>query len=284
VGSETRVRGNVLTMDSFTRGGLTFDVLDSGPPDGTPVVLLHGFPQTSSCWDEVTEHLTAQDLRVLAPNQRGYSPGARPKGRRAYRLQELVDDVKALLDAAGLEQAHVVGHDWGAAVAWGFALTYPDRTATLTALSVGHPGAFAKSAVTSRQLLHSWYMGFFQLPGVPELALSRNLEKSLISSGATEQDAKRDAAALSDKDALTAALSWYRAIPFGDPRLLKQKVTVPTLYVWSSGDQFVQRGTAESTAQTVTGPYRFVELEGSHWIPDQQAARAAELIGEQINR
>ena len=116
-------------MDSYRRGDLTFDVTDSGPADGEVVVLLHGFPQNRHSWRLVTPALVAAGYRVLAPDQRGYSPGARPAGRRAYVTRELVDDVVALIDAAGAERVHLVGHDWGALVAWALGLQAPRAAA-----------------------------------------------------------------------------------------------------------------------------------------------------------
>src|SRR3978361_2578612 len=131
-------------MDSFSRGDLVFDVRDSGPADGDPVVLLHGFPQDSSSFDRLSPVLHSAGLRTLAPDQRGYSPGARPPGRSAYVMREVVDDVLALLDAAGLDSAHVVGHDWGGIVAWALGAWHPDRIRTLPAISVPHPCARAQ--------------------------------------------------------------------------------------------------------------------------------------------
>src|SRR3954451_6312569 len=155
-------------MGSFQRNGLTFDVVDSGPADGAPAVLLHGFPQDCTAWDRVAPGLHQHGLRTLALDQRGYSPMARPRGRASYRLRETTADVLALLDAAGLRSAHVVGHDWGGVVAWALGAWHPDRVRTLTALSVPHPAAMAKAMVTSDQGLRSYYMGLFQLPLLPE--------------------------------------------------------------------------------------------------------------------
>jgi pimeloyl-ACP methyl ester carboxylesterase len=134
-------------MDQYRRGDLVFDVRDAGPQDGPVVVLLHGFPQHNDSWDAVIERLTAQGYRCLAPNQRGYSPGARPRRRRDYVMTELVADVGALIDASGADKVHLVGHDWGAAVAWGAAAEYPERLATVTPVSVPHPGAFLMDRV-----------------------------------------------------------------------------------------------------------------------------------------
>jgi pimeloyl-ACP methyl ester carboxylesterase len=151
--------------------GLVFDTLVAGPPTGEPVVLLHGFPQTAACWIRVAQALAAAGYRVLAPDQRGYSPGARPAAVRAYRMPELVADVLALAEAAGAARFHLVGHDWGGAVAWALAGRHPERVATLTSVSTPHPRAFAAALLTGGQLPRSAYIGFFRIPRLPELVL-----------------------------------------------------------------------------------------------------------------
>lgn len=157
-------------LTTFTNDGLTFDVSDSGPLDGEPVVLLHGYPEAKESWDAVAPALAAAGYRVVAPDQRGYSPGARPKGRRSYAVPRLVGDVLALADQAGAGRFHVVGHDWGGVVAWALGSGHGGRLASLTSLTTPHPAAFARSLVTSPQLLRSWYMLFYQLPLLPELS------------------------------------------------------------------------------------------------------------------
>lgn len=161
-------------LTSFGRDGLVFDVVDRGPLDGEVVVLLHGFPQRASSWDLLAPLLHASGYRTLAPDQRGYSPRARPRGRFSYRMSQLTKDVVALIEAAEPgHKVHVVGHDWGAAVAWTVAAARPDAVATLTALSVPHPAAFMRALFTSRQFLLSWYMYVFQLaldPGAVDAA------------------------------------------------------------------------------------------------------------------
>lgn len=272
-------------MDSFRRGDLLFDVTDSGSSDGPVVVLLHGFPQRASSWSAVTAALTEQGYRCLAPNQRGYSDGARPSGRRAYRTAELVEDVLALLDAAGADRVHLVGHDWGANVAWAVAAHHPARLASLSALSVPHPAAFSRALVTSRQAFASWYMAVFQLPVFPELILTggndgwRRLATWLRSSGQSAEAAERDARAMAAPGRLRAALNWYRAIPFADPRTAAVTVPVPTLFVWSDGDSAVLRSAADRCADWVTGPFTFEVLIGvSHWIPDEAPTEVASLL------
>ncbi|HEY7052123.1 MAG TPA: alpha/beta fold hydrolase [Mycobacterium sp.] len=273
-------------MDQYRRGDLTFDVIDAGPADGPVVVLLHGFPQFNTSWNPVIERLTARGFRCLAPNQRGYSPGARPTRRRDYRSAELVEDVRALIDAAGADRVHLVGHDWGAAVAWGAADELNDRLATMTSFSVPHPSAFLKGWVTSRQGLMSWYMYFFQLPWLPERLLlgprgeGTRAIKSLVSGGQTREAAERDVEGMTEPGALTAALKWYRAMFLSNPTRAVGKITVPTMYVWSDGDIALAEKPARDTARYVTGDYRFEVLHGSHWIPDQQPDVAADLLLE----
>ena len=178
-------------MDTFRRGALTFPVRDSGPDGGSPIILLHGFPQDESAFDEVTPSLVGLGLRTLVPTQRGYAATNRPTGRHDYRLRELVDDVLALADAAGAERFHLVGHDWGGGVAWAVTAWHPDRVTSLTVLSTPHPNALRWSLLHSDQALKSWYMAFFQLPAVPEWVLSHALERSLTASGLPQPVAKR---------------------------------------------------------------------------------------------
>lgn len=274
-------------MKQYRRGDLTFDYIDDGPADGPVVVLLHGFPQLNTSWNAVIDRLTTRGYRCIAPNQRGYSPGARPKRRRDYRAQELVEDVRALLHAVGAQRVHLVGHDWGAAVAWGAADELSDRVATLTSFSVPHPAAFTKALVTSRQGLASWYMYFFKLPWLPERLLlgadgkGVRAIKSLQSGGQTHAAAERDVKTMSDPGALTAALNWYRAMFLSNPRRGVGKISVPTMYVWSDGDIALIDKPARDTAAYVSGEYRFEILHGvSHWIPDEVPDKAADLLLE----
>ncbi|MDV6286154.1 alpha/beta fold hydrolase [Rhodococcus jostii] len=272
-------------IGTFARDGLVFDVRDEGPIDGTPVVLLHGFPQDSRSWDELAPLLHRRGFRTLAPDQRGYSAGARPRARWAYRTAELVADVVALIDQAGLGPAHVVGHDWGAAVAWGIAAERPDRVRTLTALSVPHPAAFVRAMLTSRQILKSWYMFAFQLPWIPERLITPDGYgyRALLASGQSADGAKRDLEPMRDRTRARGALNWYRAMPFTAPRSASRKVRVPTLFVWSDGDTVIGPVGPELTARFVDGPYTYEVFRGvSHWIPDEAAERVDELLGNHL--
>jgi pimeloyl-ACP methyl ester carboxylesterase len=269
-------------MDTFRRGDLVFDVRDAGPPDGEPVVLLHGFPQGSGSFDRLSPALHQAGLRTLAPDQRGYSPGARPAQRSDYRMRAVVDDVLALLDAAGLESAHVVGHDWGGTAAWALAAWHPWRVRTLTALSVPHPAAMARAMVSSDQALRSSYMAFFRLPAVPERVLLAGngavLRRMLRQGGLPEDLAERYGTRMQEPGALTGALNWYRAIPFGG-RDRVGTVRVPTLHVWGDRDVALGRAAIEASSQYVAAPYRLEVLEGAdHWLPELAADRVAELV------
>jgi pimeloyl-ACP methyl ester carboxylesterase len=230
----------------------------------------------------VAPALHQHGLRTLALDQRGYSPMARPRGRAHYRLRETTADVLALLDAAGLHRAHVVGHDWGGIVAWALGAWHPDRVRTLTALSVPHPAAMAKAMVTSDQGLRSSYMGLFQLPLLPERLLlaggGEPLRRMLRSGGLSHDAADHYVARMREPGALSAALGWYRAIPFG-ARDAVGTVRVPTLHVWSTGDAFLGRSATEDTARFVDAPYRLEVLDDvTHWIPELAAGRTAELV------
>jgi len=273
-------------VDTYAHDGLTFDVSDVGPDDGRVVIMLHGFPEDRHCWDQLGGTLAGAGYRVLAPDQRGYSPGAQPVGRRAYTLPLLAGDVLALADAAGTDQFDVVGHDWGAVLAWYLAGTHPDRIRSLTVLSVPHPQAFRDAMIRSSQLLHSWYMLFFQLPRLPEVALGRMGDRrfvaQLMRSGLDEESARRYAVRAATPGAMTGPINWYRALPFAI-NAPTGPVNSPTLFVWGQGDRFVTRVAAERCAQHVIGPFLFVPLEdGTHWLPTGSAGEVAPVLLEHL--
>jgi pimeloyl-ACP methyl ester carboxylesterase len=265
-------------ITSYAHAGLTFDVRDGGPADGVPVVLLHGFPQEAAGWAAVEQRLHTAGLRTLAPDQRGYSPGARPTGRREYAIDHLVGDVLALLDAAGLESAHVVGHDWGGLVAWVLAGRHPERVRSLVAVSTPHPAAMTRALRHGGQALKSWYMFAIQVPVLPELALRATMEPALRSTGMPAEAVARARRRLAGPG-LRGALNWYRGMPFWI-RARLPRVAVPTTYLWGNRDPFLGREAALGTASFVTGDYRFVELDAGHWLPEKQAAAIAEQVLE----
>ncbi|MCU1425308.1 MAG: alpha/beta hydrolase [Microbacteriaceae bacterium] len=267
-------------IHGFSRAGLTFEVTDEGPLDGPVVVLLHGFPAHRGAWRLVTPFLTAAGIRTLAPNQRGYSPGAAPLERSRYRGNAIALDVLALLDAAGVRRAHVVGHDWGGFVAWRLASRAPGRLSGVTVLSTPHPSALLPSSAGPGQLVRLSYMGFFQLPCLPEAVLRPALSGLLMRSGLPHPFAEDYATFMSTGTTLRCALNWYRGMWLPSARTTRiGAALVPTTYVWGSRDQALGRRAAEGTADHVDAPYRFVELDENHWLPERAPERvAAEII------
>ncbi len=269
-------------VSSFDHDGLTFDVRDTGPLDGTVVVLLHGFPQTATSWAETAASLNERGYRTIAPDQRGYSPRARPRGRFAYRSGRLVADTVALIHAVGAGPVHLVGHDWGANVAWSTAAARPDLVKSLTSVSVPHAAAFLRSMLSSDQLIRSSYMFFFQLPWLPELAIRfrpRVLDRTLAKTGMTAaqiDDVHRD---ILLGGALTGGLNWYRAMLLHHPSALRARVTVPTTHVWSDADTALSRRGAELARRYAGDDYRLEILTGvSHWVPEEAAPTLAAII------
>lgn len=265
-------------MDSYAHAGFTFDVLDSGPADGPAVVLLHGFPQDARSWDRVVPLLNGRGLRTLAPDLRGYSPGARPRERRAYTIDKLAGDVIGLLDAAGLARAQVVGHDWGGGVAWATAIRHPGRVSGLTAVSTPHPAAMQWAFRHSLQGLRSWYMLAFQLPWLPERIAAATLRSQLPRTGLSQAAADHYAERFADPESLRGPLNYYRAMFLTSPAQAWGQVAVPTTYVWGRRDPFLGRAAADRTAAYVTADYRFVEVEGGHWLPEENPGVVAEAV------
>ncbi|MFI0466615.1 alpha/beta fold hydrolase [Saccharopolyspora sp. 5N102] len=271
------VSGNHERIDV---GPLTFDVAIAGGAQGRPVLLLHGFPETARSWDLVSARLVAAGLRTIAPNQRGYSPGARPDGADQYGIAHLVADAVGIIDALGLSEVDVVGHDWGSVVAWHLAGWHPDRVRTLTAVSVPHPAAFGWALRNDAdQQRRSEYIKLFRQEGKAEHVLLADGAKRLravFSDGVPAELVEEHIRVLSEPGALTAALNWYRAMGRMDELA---SVTVPTTYVWSTEDGALGRAGALRCGGHVAAPYRFVQLEGiSHWIPEEAPDALAEAV------
>jgi pimeloyl-ACP methyl ester carboxylesterase len=278
---------DVLT---YTRSQLTFRALSAGERDNEAVVLLHGFPADAKSWLPIADQLAQNGYRVLMPEQRGYSPEARPTSRRAYAVGELADDVAELMAAAGVKSAHVVGHDWGGGVAWEFARKYPESVSSLTIISAPHPRAVLSSMWRSRQALLSWYMLLFQLPYVPEWVFTRKqgaaLTRLLTRTGLNRQSASRYAENMQEKGSMTAALNWYRAmLVSGDNSWKTEQTKWPTLLICGGKDSFVSHKAALLTEQWVNGPYRLMFLpEETHWIPEESPEMLAGAIQKFIRQ
>ena len=270
-------------------GELVFDALVAGPPDGELVLLLHGFPQSSWEWRAQLPALAQAGYRAVAPDQRGYSPRARPEGTEHYRSDHLVADVIAIADWLGGHRVHLVGHDWGALVAWRLASRYPERVRTLTAVSVPHPLAVAEALASPSgdQVARSAYIAFFQRAELPERLLltdeGAGLRALFANTGYQDREAmERYVSLLLEPGALTAALSWYRNLDLSWATDMGP-ITVPTLFVWSTDDAALGGEAAEACERYVAGPYRFEVLEGvSHWIPEDAPDALNRLLLEHL--
>lgn len=278
-----------ITMTPVTVGDLTFDVRMAGPAGGEVVILLHGFPQTSYEWRNQISALGEAGFRAVAPNQRGYSAGARPATIQDYAVPRLVEDIVGLADAVGAERFHIVGHDWGAIIAWAVAVAAPARVISASPVSVPHPDAFARvlSDPTSCQPEASSYFDVFVQPDSEDNFVANDNAGLRGFFAGIEEDAVEDyVQVLGSKAALGSALNWYRA-NIAD-RLVSGPamgvVRVPTMFTWSDGDTALCIDGAELTEEYVDAPYRFEVIEGvSHWIPDLAPDQMTELLLDHIN-
>jgi pimeloyl-ACP methyl ester carboxylesterase len=263
---------------------MRFDALTAGPTDGELVLLLHGFPQTGSCWHDALTTLGAAGYRAVAPSQRGYSAGAMPEGVDAYRVSELCDDVLAIASALGRDSFHLAGHDWGGTVAWALAGERPDAVASLTAVSTPHTAALRQAMHGARQRLQMAYIPVLRLPRIAESLFDAGggiaAEGLLTATGLSKIHAHRDVAALR-KVGSTGALNWYRAL--GTEPVHSEPVEVSVLHIWGDREPVFTREATELTAEHCTGDYHLLELEGgSHWIPDEHWDDVADLVLEHL--
>ncbi|HET9769776.1 MAG TPA: alpha/beta fold hydrolase [Acidimicrobiia bacterium] len=254
-------------------GDVTLAVTVDGPDGGPPVVLLHGWPDSSRVWRHQVPALAEAGFRVVAPDLRGFGESDRPEGTKAYRARQLVGDVLRVLDGLGIDRANVVGHDWGAALSWMLATAFaPERVERLAVLSAGHPEALRRAGPRQRQL--SWYVLLFQFEGVAEQWLSMDDWANFREfCGGPEGYADLDAAIaeLSRPGALTAGLEWYRANWTAEslvaPPLDLPPVTCPTLGVWGADDLALTEPVMTDSAAYVQGPWRYEHFEGcGHWL------------------
>ncbi len=273
-----------------TISGLTFDAWIAGPDNGPLVILLHGFPQSRHTWRHQLPALAAAGYRAIAPDQRGYSPGARPDPADLsnYHYDRLVEDVLEIASAVGHEsdQFHLVGHDWGGQVAWGVAARHPERLASLTILSRPHPEAFVRAlrAPDGDQKHRSRHHRAFLDPKTAGLLLEENarrLRRNLKSTGVPDDAADLYLSVLGNADALEAALAWYRAQT--DLKVELGAINVPTMYIWGDADASVGRMAAEGTADFVSTPYRFETLPGvGHFSTDEAPELVTRLLLEHL--
>ena len=262
----------------------TFDALACGASGGREVMLLHGFPEAAIEWEFQLGALGNGGCQVVAPDLRGYSPGVRPERVDAYRVEEFVGDVIAIADELGWQRFDLVGHDSGGYIGWSAAAAYPQRVRTLAAISTPHPAAFLRALTEDEdQAQRSQYFELLRRPRVAErilLADGATALRKIFDWKIPEERVEDYVHRLTQPEALTAALNWYRALHLAGPT---PPVDVPTLYVWSTEDTAIGSFAAQTTADHVTGPYRFEMLEDiSHWIPEQAPEALTMLLMEHL--
>jgi pimeloyl-ACP methyl ester carboxylesterase len=258
--------------------GVTLAVLDEG--EGQAVLLLHGFPDSSYLWRHQVAALVESGFRAVAPDLRGFGESDRPAAVEDYALGRSVRDVLAILDELSLERAHVVGHDWGAAVAWLVAAFAPERVERLVAMSVGHPSTLRERTVEQRE--KAWYQLLFQFDAAEDL-LARDDWKLLRELLRGDGDLERYVIDLSRPGALTAGLNWYRANLAPHLELAERPpvpaVPAPTLGIWSSGDSYLTEDRMLRSGEHVTGPWRYERIEdASHWLQLDRPEQVNELL------
>jgi pimeloyl-ACP methyl ester carboxylesterase len=269
-----------------TAPDLVFDAMVDGPAGGPPVLLLHGFAESFHMWRLQLPALAAAGYRAIAPSQRGYSAGARPGTANLanYHFDKLVSDAIEIMAACGHrdDRFHLVGHDWGASIAWGLADRYPGRIASLTVLSRPHPSAFNRAlqlpdGEQKRRSGHHWA---FLEPDAATKVLAddaRWLRERWGKAGVSDAAMRDYLSVLGNEAAMEAALAWYRAR--GAIRAPLGVIRFPVLYVWGDADDTVGRAAAEGTRDFVSGSYRFETLSGvGHFVADQAPQRVNELM------
>ncbi len=274
-----------MTLKELECNELTFSVRVSGGTGGIPVLLLHGWPETSHMWEPLMTGLSAQGFWCVAPDMRGYSTHARPLKVSDYDIRILAGDVIAMADALGLERFHLIGHDWGSAIGWATVALHSDRVITWTAMSVPHIRAFAEAIRSdAKQRRMSRYMGWFQFPWLPEWFLLRNGAKALrdIWRKSSPEQVKAYLQVLGNRDALRASLNYYRA---NYPLLAKGEevnafgdIQVPTLMLYGKRDFAIGPIGVRATEQFMKGPYRLVELDATHWLVQEASNQCIEEV------
>ena len=274
-----------------TVNGMTFKCRVAGDPANEPVLLLHGWPETSHLWIELMEKLSAEGYYCVAPDQRGFSPEARPTKVKEYGIEILAGDAVALADAFGMKKFHLIGHDWGSAIGWAEVALYADRIKSWSSMSVPHVKSFSDAIrFNKKQKKMSRYMSIFQLRGIPEWFLLKkdraNLRITWKKSSPEQLQDYLDV--IGNRPALKATLGYYRA----NLKTLKKgkgigtygNVSTPTIFIWGNKDIAVSREAAEGTEQYMKGPFEFIELKAGHWLMQEAFEQCATPILAHLNR
>jgi epoxide hydrolase 4 len=269
--------------------GVRLHTVQAGNRDAPLVLLLHGFPEFWYAWKHQITALAAAGFRVWAPDQRGYGESSKPRGVAAYAIDELVADAVGLIDASGSDAAHVVGHDWGGAVAWRLAATHPERVRRLAVLNCPHPHVMAKYVRSHpAQAARSAYILFFQLPVLPELVLGARgaalLERTLVRtsrrSAFSDEDLMRYHEAWARPGAMRAMINWYRGIRRGVGRRGDRRIRVPTLVLWGARDRFLGQEMAEQSIARCEDGRLTVLRDATHWLHHEEPERVSLILAD----
>ena len=265
-----------MTTSELSANGMTFDVREAGPPDGEPVLLLHGFPETNHMWIDLMSSLAENGYRCVAPNMRGYSSGARPEGADNYHYEELVADVHAIAEAAGFDRYHLIGHDWGAIVGWAVVGSGAPKVASWTALSVPHYRSFAEAVRDDpeEEFYRSLLVNFVD-PNFATALSANGAEPMRVFWTSSSPDEIDDyVSVFAQPGALQSALNYYvacdkhaRAL---DGPFEFGPVDTPTLLLWGKDDVAIRPASVDGAAKYMTGPYRRVDVECGHWMVQEQ--------------
>ncbi|MEO5888076.1 MAG: alpha/beta hydrolase [Anaerolineales bacterium] len=273
---------DIKLEETFVKtNGIQLHTVMAGPQSGPPVFLLHGFPENWRCWIRQIPALVEAGCRVIVPDQRGYNLSDKPQGVKAYRMDELVNDVIGLIDALGYEKVNLVGHDWGAVVAWVLANQYPERLNRLGILNVPHPAVMKRFLQRDfEQLRRSWYVFFFQLPWLPEAGMRadnwRGAVRALRGSGRmdtfTNEDIEKYKEAWSQPGAMTAMINWYRAaLRYQPPIPADARIHVRTLMMWGTKDLALSRRMARPSMDYCDEGNLIFFPEATHWVQRDEA-------------
>jgi pimeloyl-ACP methyl ester carboxylesterase len=270
-----------LEHSYIATNGIRLHVVQAGPKSGIPVVLLHGFPEFYYGWSKQIPALVEAGCRVIVPDQRGYNLSEKPKGIKNYRVDELVKDIIGLIDALDYEKVNLVGHDWGAVIAWTLANQHPDRLQRLGIMNVPHPAVMRRFLLRDlEQIRRSWYVFLFQLPWIPEMGMKQNNWRGAVSalrgSGKihtfTNEDIKKYKEAWSQPGAMTAMINWYRAVMRYQPQMIDDsRIKVPTLMMWGMKDVALTHRLARPSMDYVEEGNLIFFPEATHWVQHDAA-------------
>ncbi len=268
--------------------GVRLHVAQAGAAADPLVILLHGYPDFWYGWRNQIAFLAQNGYRVWAPDQRGYNLSEKPRGVQAYRMEMLVNDVIGLIDAAGEQTVYLVGHDWGAAVAWSVALAAPERLKKLAILNVPHPKVFGETLRASReQLRKSWYIFFFQIPFLPEKLLTANhadrAKRALVASALpttfSAADLEQYAEAWTQPNAMRSMIHWYRAVLRYPPALpADPRIHVPTLVLWGAQDIALTVEMAQQSVDLCDDARLVLFEDATHWVQDDKPDEVNALL------